>query len=87
MRMYDYTLQFQQLEDLLNSGTLDEETYKDTLESIEGDANEKVWNVARMIDNFKAQVDMLKSEKKKLNEKQKIAENNIIRLTDSLEEH
>lgn len=85
MRMYDYSLQFLQLEEMLSSGTIDQETFDDTIEALEGSADEKAENVARMIDNFVAQAKVLKEEEDLLKKKRKTLENSVDFLTGNLE--
>ena len=85
MRMYDYTLAFIELEQLLVNGEIDGQTYRDTLKSLEGSADEKAENLCRMMDNFKAQAKLLKEEEDKLKEKRKTLENSIEWFNDSLE--
>ena len=84
--MYDYTLAFHELEQMLADGLIDKETYEDTIASLEGDAKEKAQNLAYMIDNFTAHAEMLKEEAKKLREKAKTIENKIEWLENSLEQ-
>lgn len=85
MRMYDYSEAFVQLESMLASGEIDRETYEDTVKSLEGGADEKAENVAKMIDNFKNHIASLKLEEDRLKAKRKTAENSISWLTNSLE--
>lgn len=84
MRMYDYSEQYVKLESLLSEGTIDQETYNDTIESLSEGANEKANNLGKMISNFTAQANMYKEEEKKLKEKRKSLENSIEWLTNSL---
>src|SRR6185437_6138677 len=85
MRMYDYTLAFIELEQLLVNGEIDGQTYRDTLKSLESSADEKAENLCRMMDNFKAQAKLLKEEEDKLKEKRKTLENSIEWFNNSLE--
>lgn len=85
MRMYDYSKQFVELEQLLEHGQLDEQTYQDTLKSFSDEAQDKAENLGKMIDNFKAQDQMLKDEVDKLNKKRKTLQGSIDWLTSSLE--
>lgn len=85
MRLYDYTLQMLKLEALLEEESVSMEAFLDAYEHVQGEADEKAENVARMMDNFNAQIEALKSEEKKLSTRRKTIENNMIRLTESLE--
>lgn len=85
MRMYDYSEAYLRIEDMFLNGELDEETYKDTMESIGDDAAEKAENLAKMIDNFAADEAKLKEEVAKLQAKRKTLNNSIAFLTNELE--
>lgn len=85
MRLYDYTLAFMELEELLMNEEVDFQTYQDTLKSLEGPADEKAENMCRMIDNFKAHIDALKREEDKLKRKRQTLENRIEWLESMLE--
>lgn len=85
MRMNDYSKAFIELEQLLLSGEVDLETYQDTVKSIEGNADEKAENVAKMIENFENYMKMLKEEEDRLKKKRKTVEGKIEWLTNTLE--
>lgn len=85
MRMYDYSDQYIQLEEMLANGEIDQELYNDTLESFSFSASTKAENLGKMIDNFKGQAQMYKDEADRLTKKRKTLENSIEWLTSSLE--
>lgn len=85
MRLYDYTEAYVQLEQMLENEEITLETFQDTLEGIEGSAVEKAENVAKMVDNFNAQIEAFKAEEKKLREKRKTIENRMDWLMANLE--
>lgn len=87
MRLYDYSEAYVHLEQMLLSGEIDEETYNDTVESIQDGAEQKIESMSKMIDNFKAHADMLKAEEDKLNAKRKSLLGSVEWLTESLETH
>lgn len=82
MTLYELTMAAQQLQDLLESEEIDQETYNDTLESM--DADTKLENVCKVMRNLEAQAEAYKAEKLRLAEKQKVTENSISRLKESL---
>lgn len=80
--LYELTGSAFELQMLLESGDIDEDTYKDTLESL--DINAKIESVCKVIRNLTAEAEAYKAEKDRLAERQKTAENGIKRLKDSL---
>lgn len=80
--LYDLTNAAVELEEMLLSGDIDEDTYKDTLEGL--DIDTKVENICKIIRNLTAEAEMYKAEKDRLAERQKTAENGIKRLKESL---
>lgn len=80
--LYDLTNAAIELEEMLMSGNIDEDTYKDTLESLDIDA--KIENICKIIKNLTAEAEAYKTEKDRLAERQKTAENGIKRLKESL---
>lgn len=80
--LYELTGSAFELQMLLESGDIDEDTYKDTIESL--DIETKIENICRVIRNLTAEAEAYKAEKDRLAERQKTAENGIKRLKDSL---
>lgn len=80
--LYELTGQALYLQDMLESGNIDEQTYQDTLEGL--DIDTKISNICSVIRNLEADATMYKNEKDRLAEKQKIAENGVKRLKDTL---
>lgn len=80
--LYELTNATLELEEMLMSGDIDEDTYKDTIESL--DIENKIENICKVIRNLTAEMEMYKTEKDRLAERQKTAENGIKRLKDSL---
>ena len=87
MNLYTLTEKYQQLVDI--SEDLDEETLKDTLDSINEAIEVKVENTAAFIKQIEANANMLKDEEKRLTERRKKQENNAknmkVYLQDQLE--
>lgn len=70
------------LQDLLEAGEIDEQTFRDTLESM--DVDTKIENICKMIRNLDANATAYKAEKDRLAAKEKAANNAIVRLKESL---
>lgn len=85
--MYDYSESYVQLEQMLASGEIDQETYNDTVEALADGAEQKAENIGKMIDNFESQAKMYKAEEDKLKAKRKTLENSVDWLTNSLAVH
>ena len=69
----------------MEDGETDEQVIFDTLESIEGEIEDKADNYAKMIRNLQASVDVLKAEEERLYYRRKSTENHIQRLKDNLQ--
>ena len=62
MKLYELTDQYDEVINLLYDGETDEQTILDTLESIEGEIEDKADNYARIIKNLSAEAEMVKAE-------------------------
>lgn len=82
MSLYEITDKSALLMELLEDGEIDNQTYEDTLESL--DADTKVENICKVIRNLEAKAEACKTEKDRLAAKQKTAENGVARLKESL---
>lgn len=82
MTLYEITGTAINLLNLLQSEEIDEQTYNDTLESL--NATEKVENMCKIIRNLEAETEAYKKEKERMALKQKHCENAIKRLKESL---
>ena len=60
MKLYELTDQYDEVINLLYDGETDEQTILDTLESIEGEIEDKADNYARIIKNLSAEAEMVK---------------------------
>ena len=85
MRLYELTDQWDTVFNMMEDGETDEQVIFDTLESIEGEIEDKADNYAKMIRNLQANVDVLKSEEERLSRRRKSTENHIQRLKDNLQ--
>ena len=85
MKLYELTEQWDAVFNMLEDGETDEQVIFDTLESIEGEIEDKADNYAKMIRNLQASVDVLKAEEERLYQRRKSTENHIQRLKDNLQ--
>ena len=85
MKLYELTEQWDAVFNMMEDGETDEQVIFDTLESIEGEIEDKADNYARMIRNLQASVDVLKAEEERLYYRRKSTENHIQRLKDNLQ--
>lgn len=85
MRLYELTEQWDTVFNMMEDGETDEQVIFDTLESIEGEIEDKADNYAKIIRNLQASVDVLKAEEERLYQRRKSTENHIQRLKDNLQ--
>lgn len=74
MKLYELTEQYEEVINLLYDGETDEQTILDTLESIEGEIEDKADNYARIIKNLSAEAEMVKAEAERLDRRRKSLE-------------
>ncbi len=85
MRLYELAEQWDAVFNMMEDGETDEQVIFDTLESIEGEIEDKADNYAKMIRNLQTSVDVLKAEEERLYYRRKSTENHIQRLKDNLQ--
>ena len=83
--LYDITQDVWELQELLESGEIDEEVYRDTVEGM--DVETKIENICKVIRNLEANAAAYKAEKDRLAAKEKVANNGVARLKESLLAH
>ena len=83
--IYELTDQWKEVEGMLYDGETDEQTILDTLESIEGEIEQKADNYAKLIKNMEADVETLAKERDRLQARCKAIENRKQRLKDTLQ--
>lgn len=85
MRLYQLTEQYEEIINLLYDGETDEQTILDTLESIEGEIEDKADNYAKMIKSMLADAEAIKKEEERLHSRRTSLENRVKWLKDTLQ--
>lgn len=79
MTLYELSQQF---DFISNMDDADPQTIADTLESLEGDIQEKLLNIGRYVRNIESEADSIKTEEKRLADKRRVIEKKVERLKD-----
>jgi hypothetical protein len=79
MTLYELSQQF---DFISNMEDADPQTIADTLESLEGDIQDKLLNIGRYVRNIEAEADSIKTEEKRLADKRRVIEKKVERLKD-----
>lgn len=82
MNLYQLTGAALQLQEMLELGEIDQQTFDDTVEGLELDT--KIENYCKIIKNLEAQAKAFKEEKDRLAEREKAAKNGVTRLKETL---
>ena len=77
MKLYEITELFMRFANMVEAGEIEEDAIADTLESIEGELEEKADNIACLIKSWQAEAEAIKAEEKALAERRKVKENQI----------
>ena len=85
-RLYELKENYKKVADMLYEEEIDEQCILDTLESIEGEIEDKADNYAVIIKELLADAEVCKQEKLRLETRQKSFENRAKLLKDRLEE-
>lgn len=83
--LYELTSSFKVLEAMAFNGEIDQETFNDTLESLDFEIELKADNYAKLMKNIEADILGFKTEEKRLADKRKALENKIKWLKSSLQ--
>lgn len=86
MTLYELKGSWALVADMISDPTVDPEVIHDTLESIEGQIEEKADGYAKVIREAEAQRDGIKAEIERLTARKQAIENNVRRMKDSLED-
>jgi len=84
MKLYELTGQYEEIINLLYDGETDEQTIMDTLESIDGEIEDKADNYAKIIKNMLADAESVKKEEERLHTRRKTLENKVKWLKETL---
>lgn len=87
MTLYDLTTEMLELSDLLTSGDIDDQTYADTLESLQFDTEAKLEGYAKLIRSMEAEAEAYKAEAERFTAKRKARENAAARLKERIAFH
>lgn len=77
MKLYEIKERYIKLMDMIEDGSIPEDAIADTLESIEGEFEDKVDNIASLIKSLNAEAGAIYEEEKRLEERRKRKEKNI----------
>lgn len=80
MKLYELTSDFRQLYEASDDFEDDPDAWFDTLEGIEGEIDEKVLNIGKMIQAFRVEVDGMKKAEESMRTRRKARENAIERM-------
>lgn len=83
--LYELTDQYQSIMDMLYDGETDEQLVMDTLESIDGEIEDKADNYAKIIRMMLADAEILKNEEARLYARRKSLEMRAQRMKDNLQ--
>lgn len=83
--IYELTDQYEEILNMFYDGETDEDLIFDTLESIEGEIEDKADNYAKLIKQLTADAEMLKAEEMRLSTRRKSLENRAARLKSNLQ--
>jgi len=84
MKLYELTGQYEEITNLLYDGEADEQTVLDTLESIDGEIEDKADNYAKIIKNMLADAEAVKEEEERLHKRRMSLENRVKWLKETL---
>ena len=85
MNLYELTEQYDEVMSLLYDNETDEQTILDTLESIEGEIEDKADNYAKIIKTMTAEAEAIKSEEDRIHKRRMTLENRAKWLKDTLQ--
>lgn len=83
--LHQLTQEYMELLNMAEEMELDPQTLKDTLEGMDGEFEQKAENYAVIINSLLGQAEMLKAEKKRIEEREKVFLNNAERMKEALE--
>lgn len=84
MKLYELTGMYLQLMNMMDDPDIDPDLIRDSMESLDGEIEDKADNIGMLIRNFEASYDAVDKEIKRLQKKKKSWERNIANLKDYL---
>lgn len=75
--IYELTDQYKEIENMLYDGETEEQVIKDTLESIDGEIEDKADNYAKLIKNMMSDAEALKAEENRIKTRRMALENRV----------
>lgn len=75
MKLYELTGQYLQLEEMMEDSDIDPAILKDTMESLDGEFEEKLNNCGKVLKNYTAHLNAIEEEIKRLQAKKKTLSN------------
>ena len=84
MKLYELTGMYLQLMDMMDDPDIDPDLIRDSMESLDGEIEEKADNIGMLIRNYEASYDAVDKEIKRLQAKKKSWERNIASLKNYL---
>lgn len=86
MTLYELTAELQELQQMLEDGEIDEQTFADTVEAgLQDDLENKIEGYGMVIANINATVDGIKAEQKRLADRKAALENRVEKLTEAVQ--
>ena len=76
-KLYELTDNYRKVWEMVDDDTVDLAVIEDTLQSIEGELEEKAGNIAKFVKSMEYDVDAMKAEEKRISERRKATENRI----------
>lgn len=86
MTLYEVTADYLRIMEMMEDPELDPQTLADTMEAVEGELEVKVENYGKVIRNFEADIEVIKSEINRLTDRKKVIENSVKRMKEILQQ-
>ena len=84
MKLYEISAQYRVLQELLDSGDIDVQTFTDTIETIDASFADKARNCVMLQREFEARLSAIKAEKERLSKLERTQNNAIERIEEYL---
>jgi hypothetical protein len=77
MKLYELSMNYSKLQEMVENEEIDIDVIKDTLEAIDDEIETKFENISKLIKNLEGEVEMFKKEEERLSARRKTRENKI----------